>query len=111
MGTHLAEVDAVEVLAVLLDEVDEGVPSHKLERARGRWNENAGDIHADGVAKQVADASEGLLGGVGEGLGAKVGAAAEDSTLKDDIEELVDALVDEAVADRAERELERLRRA
>ena len=47
---NLAKVNAVEVLAVLLDEVDEGVPSHKLERARGRWNENAGGIHADGVA-------------------------------------------------------------
>jgi hypothetical protein len=82
---------------------------HRLQRARGRWNENAGSVHADGIAKQVADASEGLLGGVGEGLGAKVSAAAEDSTLQDDVEELVDALVDEAVADSAERELEGLR--
>ncbi len=82
---------------------------HRLQRARGRWNESAGSVHADGVAKQVADASEGLLGGVGEGLGAKVSAAAEDSTLQDDVEELVDALVDEAVADSAERELEGLR--
>ena len=67
-----------------------------------------GHVHADGVAKQVADASEGLLGGVGESLGAQVGAAAENTALKDDVEELVDAVVDEAVADGAERKLKRL---
>ena len=81
---------------------------HRLQRARGRWNESAGSVHADGVAKQVADASEGLLGGVRESLGAQVGAAAENTALKDDVEELVDAVVDEAVADGAERKLKRL---
>ena len=81
---------------------------HRLQRARGRWNENAGSVHADGVAKQVADASEGLLGGIRECLGAEVSASADNAALKDDVEQLVDAVVDEAVADGAERKLEGL---
>ena len=71
------------------------------------WGGGRG-VHADGIAKQVANACNGLLGGVRESLAAEISAAAKDAALEDDIEELVDALVDEAVADGAERELEGL---
>jgi gamma-glutamyl:cysteine ligase YbdK (ATP-grasp superfamily) len=80
----------------------------RRERGEGRGERGGGGVHADGIAKQVANASEGLLGGIREGLGAEIRASAENAALEDDVEELVDAVVDEAVADGAERKLEGL---
>jgi len=76
---ELAEVDGVEVLRELLNEVDKGVDT-------------------GGIAKKVADSSLGLLGRVGEGLGAELTASADDAGLKDDVQQLVDTVADEASA-------------
>jgi hypothetical protein len=68
-------------------------------------------VHSSGIAKQVANSSQGLLRGIGKSLATEIGASAKDTTLEDDVEKLVDALVDKAVAKGAKRKLDRLRRA
>lgn len=72
----LAEIDGVDVLAVLLEHLDESVD-------------------ANTVAKEVADTLLSLL--AGEGLAAELVAATEDAGVEDDVQELVDALAHEVV--------------
>jgi len=82
---QLAEVDGVDVLAELVEELDEGVD-------------------ANSVAEKSADLLLGVL--VGESNSAELTATSDDSNVKNGVQELVDTLAHELGADVAERELE-----